>query len=109
MEALKINTLQVIGRIIDEPLILKDSGGQTLARFHVAVERDFPTNGGHLAYDILPFCAKNKQAIVIKTDARIGRRVAIAGTIHSRKFYDENDVPKLECLASHIQWLDDLS
>ena len=103
---IKINTLQVIGRIIDAPRILKDCHGQNLARFHLAVERDFPTNDGRLAYDILPFCAKNKQAKVLQEESKLGRRVAITGSMHSKKILDDRDVPMLECLAQHIQWLD---
>ena len=73
-----MNTLHIMGRLTADPEITSTTGGTTLARYTVAVDRRYAKDGQQKA-DFFPCNSFGKQAEFAERYLKKGTKVAISG------------------------------
>lgn len=102
-----MNTVQLVGRLARDPDIKYTNGGTTIARFTVAVDRRFKTEGGPTA-DFPSVVAFGKTAEFIEKYFKKGQRIGIAGRIQTGS-YDDKDGKKVyttDVIAEAVEFVE---
>lgn len=73
-----MNTLHIMGRLTADPEITSTTGGTTIARYTVAVDRRYAKDGQQKA-DFFPCNSFGKQAEFAERYLKKGTKVAISG------------------------------
>jgi len=84
-----MNTVQLVGRLTKDPDVKYTNGGTTIARFTVAVDRRFKTEGGPTA-DFPSVVAFGKTAEFVEKYFHKGQRIGIAGRIQTGSYEDKD-------------------
>lgn len=102
-----MNTVQLVGRLARDPDIKYTNGGTSIARFTVAVDRRFKTEGGPTA-DFPSVVAFGKTAEFIEKYFKKGQRIGIAGRIQTGS-YDDKDGKKVyttDVIAEAVEFVE---
>lgn len=79
-----MNSVNIIGRLNEEPKLLQTKTGRDILRFVVKIERH--TNSGDDVFehvDYIPCFAVDQKAVAIANGMRKGHRIAITGHLQS--------------------------
>lgn len=84
-----MNTVQLVGRLTKDPDVKYTNGGTSIARFTVAVDRRFKSEGGPTA-DFPSVVAFGKTAEFVEKYFHKGQRIGIAGRIQTGSYEDKD-------------------
>lgn len=102
-----MNSVNLVGRLARDPDVRYTNGGTTIARFTVAVDRRFKSEGGPTA-DFPSVVAFGKTAEFIEKYFRKGQRIGIAGRIQTGS-YDDKDGKKVyttDVIAEAVEFVE---
>jgi single-strand DNA-binding protein len=102
-----MNTIQLIGRLTQEPELRFTNTGMATTKLRLAVPRR-KRNGEEqppVYVDVVTF---DKQAEAVAEHLEKGRRVAVTGRLEYREWKDQQDNPhsKHEVVADHVEFMD---
>ena len=102
-----MNTIQLIGRLTQDPELRFTNGGMATTKLRLAVPRR-KKDGEEQApvyVDVVTFA---KQAEAVAEHLAKGRRVGITGRLEYREWKDQQDNPhsKHEVIADQVEFLD---
>lgn len=103
-----MNRIVLIGRLTREPEAKTTSGGQAVATFGLAVDRDYKNAQGEKETDFINIVTWRKTAEFVTNYVQKGRLVALEGRLQVRS-YTNNDGQKrtvAEVVADNVQVLD---
>lgn len=86
-----MNSVQLVGRLVRDPEVRYTGEGHTIARFSLAVERRFKSEGGPTA-DFPNCVAFGKTAEFIERYFRQGMRIGIQGRIQTGSYTNRDGV-----------------
>lgn len=86
-----MNSVQLVGRLVRDPEVRYSDGGHTVARFSLAVDRRFKSEGGPTA-DFPNCVAFGKTAEFIERYFRQGMRIGIQGRIQTGSYTNRDGV-----------------
>lgn len=106
-----MNKVQLVGRLTKEPEIKATSTQVNFCNFTVAVDRRFKDQNGQRQADFINCVAWRQTADFIGKYFRKGSRIAICGTIQTRKFDDQNGVTRYvtEVIAEEAEFVESLN
>lgn len=102
-----MNCVQLVGRLTNQPDIKYTNGGLTIARFGVAVDRRFKSEGGPTA-DFPTVVAFGKTAEFIEKYFAKGQRIGIVGRIQTGS-YQKDDGTKVyttDVIAENVEFVE---
>lgn len=102
-----MNSVNLVGRLARDPDVKYTNGGTTIARFTVAVDRRFKSEGGPTA-DFPSVVAFGKTAEFIEKYFKKGQRIGIAGRIQTGS-YDDKDGKKVyttDVIAEAVEFVE---
>jgi single-strand DNA-binding protein len=102
-----MNTIQLIGRLTQDPELRHTSGGTATTKLRLAVPRR-KRNGEEqppVYVDVVTF---DKQAEAVAEHLEKGRRVAVTGRLEYREWKDQQDNPhsRHEVIADQVEFMD---
>ena len=101
-----MNSVNLVGRLARDPDIKYTNGGTTIARFAVAVDRRFKSEGGPTA-DFPSVVAFGKTAEFIEKYFHKGQRIGIAGRLQTGSY--EKDGAKVyttDVIAEAVEFVE---
>lgn len=103
-----INRVVLVGRLTKDPELKYTQNGIAVARFTLAVNRNFPNQQGQREADFVNCVAWRKQAENISQYLRKGSLTGIDGRIQTSNFdgKDGNRVFMTEVVADQVQFLE---
>ena len=101
-----MNRFTGIGRLTKEPELKSTTGGKSVCRFTIAINRRFKTEGQQQA-DFIPIVAWGKTADICAKYLHKGSQVAVCGSIQTGSYDDKNGnkVYTTEVNAEEVQFL----
>lgn len=85
-----MNNIDIMGRVCNTPELRVTPSGISIARFNVAVQRQYKDANGERPADFLPVvCLKAAAEFVSKWFDK-GAMIAVNGTLHSRQYTDKD-------------------
>ncbi len=84
-----MNSVQLVGRFTRDPEVRYSDGGTSIARFNLAVDRRFKTQGGQDA-DFISCIAFGKTAEFIEKYFHQGNKVAAVGRIQTGNYTNKD-------------------
>ncbi|MTI85606.1 MAG: single-stranded DNA-binding protein [Firmicutes bacterium] len=104
-----LNRVTLIGRLVRDPECKKTDSGNTLARFTLAVDRDFTNSQGKREADFLEVVAWRAQAENCGRYLSKGRLVAVDGRLQVRSYDDSQGIRRkaAEVVARSVVFLPD--
>ena len=102
-----MNSVQLVGRLTRDPDVRYTNGGSSIARFTVAVDRRFRSEGGPTA-DFPAVIAFGKTAEFIERYFRQGQRIGITGRIQTRSYTKEDGtkVYTTDVVAENVEFVE---
>lgn len=106
-----MNKVQLVGRLTKDPEIKNTAAQVNFCNFTVAVDRRFKDQNGQRQADFINCVAWRQTADFIGKYFRKGSRIAICGTIQTRKFDDQNGVTRYvtEVIAEEAEFVESLN
>jgi single-strand DNA-binding protein len=103
-----MNKVVLIGRLTRDPELRYTQGGDAVATFTLAVNRNFKNKDGKYDADFINIVVWRKQAENIANYLSKGRQAAVSGRIQTRTYKDKDDktVYVTEVIANEVQFLD---
>lgn len=105
-----MNSVQLVGRLTRDPDVRYTNGGTTIARFTVAVDRRFKSEGGPSA-DFPSVVAFGKTAEFMEKYFHKGQRIGLSGRIQTGS-YDDKDGKKVyttDVIAENVEFVESKS
>ena len=102
-----MNSVNLVGRLARDPDIKYTTGGTSIARFTVAVDRRFKSEGGPTA-DFPSVVAFGKTAEFIEKYFHKGQRIGLSGRIQTGS-YDDKDGKKVyttDVIAEAVEFVE---
>lgn len=102
-----MNCVQLVGRLTKDPEIKYGNNGTTIARFSVAVDRRFKSEGGPTA-DFPNVVAFSKTAEFVEKYFRKGMRIGLIGRIQTGS-YEKQDGTKVyttDVIAENVEFVE---
>ena len=102
-----MNSVNLVGRLARDPDIKYTNGGTSIARFTVAVDRRFKSEGGPTA-DFPSVVAFGKTAEFIEKYFHKGQRIGLSGRIQTGS-YDDKDGKKVyttDVIAEAVEFVE---
>ena len=84
-----MNKWLALGRLCEDPNITTTAGGTMIAKFSLAVDRKYKTEGGPTA-DFFPCTAFGKTAEICQKYLKKGSRIAVVGEPQNNNYTDKN-------------------
>lgn len=105
-----MNKVQLVGRLTKDPEIKATATQVNFCNFTVAVDRRFKDQNGQRQADFINCVAWRQTADFIGKYFRKGSKIAICGTIQTRKFNDQNGVTRYvtEVIAEEAEFVESL-
>lgn len=102
-----VNNIVLIGRLTRDPEVRTTTSGSTVARFTLAVERDFAGRDGAKETDFIPIIAWRGIGELAGKYLSKGKMCAVQGQLHIRNYEDKNGNNRTmaEINANNIQFL----
>ncbi len=102
-----MNTIQLIGRLTQDPELRFTNGGMATTKLRLAVPRR-KKDGEEQAPVYVDVVTFGKQAEAVAEHLAKGRRVGITGRLEYREWKDQQDSPhsKHEVIADQVEFLD---
>lgn len=85
-----LNQIQIMGRVVKDPEHKVTSSGVSVARFSLAVDRDFKGRDGAREADFFDCIAWRNTADFVAKYLEKGRMAIVAGSMQSRKWKDRD-------------------
>lgn len=85
-----LNQIQIMGRVVKDPEHKVTSGGVSVTRFSLAVDRDFKGRDGAREADFFDCIAWRNTADFVAKYLEKGRMAIVAGSMQSRKWKDRD-------------------
>lgn len=103
-----MNKVVLIGRLTRDPELRYTQGGDAVATFTLAVNRNFKNKDGKYDADFINIVVWRKQAENVANYLSKGRQAAISGRIQTRTYKNKDDktVYVTEIIADEVQFLD---
>lgn len=86
-----MNSVQLVGRLTKDPNVSYTNGGLTIAKFSVAVDRKFKSEGGETA-DFINCSAFGKTAEFLEKYFFKGMRIGLVGRIQTGSYTNKDGV-----------------
>lgn len=105
-----MNKVQLVGRLTKDPEIKATATQVNFCNFTVAVDRRFKDQNGQRQADFINCVAWRQTADFIGKYFRKGSKIAICGTIQTRKYNDQNGVTRYvtEVIAEEAEFVESL-
>lgn len=102
-----MNNVQLVGRFTREPEVRYANSGTSIARFNLAVERVFKSEGGPEA-DFISCTAFGKTAEFIEKYFHKGQRIGLTGRIQTGNYAKEDGtkVYTTEVVAERVEFVE---
>ena len=102
-----MNNVQLVGRLTRDPDVRYTNGGSSIARFTVAVDRRFKSEGGPTA-DFPSVVAFGKTAEFIEKYFHQGQRIGITGRIQTGSYTKEDGtkVYTTDVVAENVEFVE---
>ena len=106
---MSLNHIDIIGRICRDVEIRTTQNGTTVARFPVAVDRDYQSGGGERQTDFIDVVAFKNTASFLERNFRKGQMIAVSGRLQSRKWEDRDGNKRVawEVVADSVHFCGD--
>lgn len=103
-----LNRVVLIGRLTRDPELRYTPNGTPLARFSLAVERDFKNQAGEREVDFIPVVVWNRLAEIVSDNLQKGRLLAVEGRLQVRSYETQEGQKRRvsEVVADRVQFLD---
>lgn len=103
-----INNVVLVGRLTKDPELKMTPSGIAVARFTIAVNRPFTSQGGEKKADFINCIAWRKQAENLANFMRKGGQIGVTGRIETGSYegQDGKRVYTTEVVADNIQFLE---
>jgi single-strand DNA-binding protein len=104
-----INKVVLIGRLTRDPELRFTPGtGVAVSTFTLAVDRNYVSQSGQKEADFIPIVCWRKLAEIVANNLSKGRLVAVAGSIQTRKYQDQDGSNRYvtEVVADDVKFLD---
>ena len=104
-----LNKAILIGRLVRDPEINYTQGtGVAVAKFTLAVDRNFKNQNGQREADFIPIVCWRKLAENVANNLSKGRLVAVSGRIQTRSYQAQDGSRRYvtEIIADEVQFLD---
>ena len=85
-----INVVVLQGRLVADPELRTTQNGISVARFRVAVDRDFAGQGGNRQADFIDIVAWRGAAEFVCKYFTKGQMIALHGRVQTRSYEDKN-------------------
>lgn len=102
-----MNKIIIIGNLTKDPELISTSSGVSVARFSVAVKRDYKNESGEYITDFINVVAWRTLADNCKKYLAKGKKCAVCGSLQTRT-YENKDGAKVnvvEVVASEVEFL----
>lgn len=102
-----MNSINLVGRLTQEPKLEKTANGTNFVRGCLAISRSYKDDKGEKPTDFIPFIAWRVQADYLAKYAAKGSRISLSGTLQSSSY--EKDGQKrvsLSAIARELNILD---
>lgn len=105
-----LNTITIMGRLTADPDLKQTQGGQPVARFTLAVERDFAPAGKEKETDFLDCVAFGKTAEFVQKFFAKGRMACVLGRLQIESWQDNNGTNRkaAKIVANNIYFADSI-
>lgn len=102
------NRVILIGRLVQDPELRHTSGGVAVARFTLAVNRDFTNRQGEREADFIDIVAWRKLGENCVNYLSKGSLVAVEGRLQIRSYDDSQGIRRkaAEIIANNVRFLD---
>lgn len=102
-----LNNIVLIGRLTRDPEMRTTTSGSVIARFTLAVERDFAGRNGTKETDFIPIIAWRGLGELAEKYLSKGKMCAVQGQLHIRSYEDKDGNKRTiaEINANNIQFL----
>lgn len=102
-----MNSVQLVGRFTRDPDVKYSNGGSTIARFNIAVDRRFKTDGGADA-DFISCVAFGKTAEFIEKYFHKGMKIGLQGRIQTGSYQnqDGHTVYTTDVIAENVEFVE---
>lgn len=102
-----LNNVVLIGRLTRDPEVRTTTSGSAVARFALAVERDFAGRDGNKETDFIPVIAWRGLGELAGKYLSKGKMCAVQGQLHIRNYEDKDGNKRsiAEINANNIQFL----
>lgn len=101
-----MNTVQLVGRLTKDPDVKYTNGGTSIARFTVAVDRRFKSEGGPTA-DFPSVVAFGKTAEFVEKYFHKGQRIGISGRLQTGSYEkDGTKVYTTDVIAEAVEFVE---
>ena len=103
-----LNKVILIGHLTRDPELRYTPNGTPLARFSLAVERDFKNQAGEREVDFIPVVVWNRLAEIVSENLQKGRLLAVEGRLQVRSYETQEGQKRRvsEVVAEKVQFLD---
>ncbi len=103
-----LNKVILIGRLTRDPELRYTPNGAAVARFNLAVERNFANAQGEREADFIDVVVWRKLAEVVANNLGKGRLVAVEGSLQIRSYDDREGIRRkaAEIVAENVRFLD---
>ena len=104
---MSLNKVFLIGRLTKDPKKMQLPSGSSVARFTLAVDRNYTGQDGSRPVDFINIAAWDKLAEILEKYVSKGRLIAVEGTLRTRSYQDSTGktVYVTEVLAEDIHLL----
>ncbi|WP_027632032.1 single-stranded DNA-binding protein [Clostridium hydrogeniformans] len=89
-----MNKILLVGRLVNDPELKIISDEKVMARFILAVERNYKEANGDRKADFIPVAVWGKRAHVIKEYLSKGNLLTISGRLRTSTYMDEAGIKK---------------
>lgn len=105
---MSLNSVVLMGRMVQEPELRSTQNGIPVCAFCIAVERDFKAKGGERETDFVDVIAWRNSAEFVSKYVRKGTRVCVQGRLQFRNWVDKegNKRRTAEVEADNIYFAD---
>lgn len=103
-----MNEVWLIGRLTKDPESKEIASGKTVAKFTLAVDRDFTNNNGEREADFIDVLVWEKLAENCVKYLGKGRQVSVMGRLQIRSYDDSQGIRRkaAEVVAEKVKFLD---
>ena len=103
-----LNKVILIGHLTRDPELRYTPNGTPLARFSLAVERDFKNQAGEREVDFIPVVVWNRLAEIVSENLQKGRLLAVVGRLQVRSYETQEGQKRrvAEVVADNVRFLD---
>lgn len=102
-----MNKVFLIGNLTRDPELTETSGGVSICRFAIAVNRNYSGSDGERKTDFFNVTAWRGLGETVSRYAKKGNKVAVSGTIELRNYEDSQGVKRtsVDIIAQDVEFL----